>query len=451
MIGQDLRSALQAYEACGQLLRVAAPVHWRYEAAAVLWKLADGPAVVFDDVVGYDMPLVGNVLNNRRKLAIALGSDVAAVQDRIVAAVHDARVPEPVPSPPCQEVVQTADLDVRTELPVPMISEHDAGRYISAGLVTARSPDGGRRNLAICRIQVRDDGTLGCYLAPTHTSQFLQRAGELRRPLEVAVAIGNHPAWMTASQMLVPGDEFEHAGALFGAPAQVAQCVSVDLQVPAGAELVLEGVIDPDVRVEEGPFGEFPGRYAPRRPGPVIELRAITRRRDAMFQMIVGGMHPEHLVTGALAREAALLDALRRVVPGTQEVLLTEGGTCRFHAVVKIRKRVEGEGKLAITAALANQDLLKHAVVVDDDIDIHDHKQVEWAVATRSRAHDDVLLLPGMKSNPVDPMSVGHTVTKMGIDATLPAGQEQELPVPAVPGEVTASITRRWAEITGAL
>ncbi|MPZ88643.1 MAG: UbiD family decarboxylase [Nitriliruptorales bacterium] len=448
--GQDLRAALDAFAQAGQLIRVTEPIGWDFEAAAVLWRLAHGPAVVFENVTGYDVPIVGNVLNDRGKLAAALGLTVEQTQQRIIDAVDRPYPTTLVESAPCQQIQVDHDIDLLERFPVPRISEHDGGRYLSAGVVVARDPDSGRHNLAIARIQVHPGNRLGCYFAPTHTYQFLQRCRELGRPLEVAVVLGSHPALMAASQLLVPGDELEHAGGILGQGLQVVRCRTVDLTVPAGAEIVLEGLIDPTVAETEGPFGEFPGTYSPQRDNPVIEVQAITMRERPLFQMVVGGTHPEHLVTGAVAREATLLRAIRAVVPGARAAIMPEGGTCRFHAVVSITKRVEGEGKLAILAALSNQDLLKRVVVVDDDIDIHDPVQVEWAIATRMRADDDVVIVPGVKSNPVDPMSRNRTIAKLGIDATLGLEEARgRLPRPDVPTDVRQRIDARWDRIMG--
>lgn len=447
-MAQDLRDALEAYRRNGALLCVKEPLSWEYELAAVLWRLASGPAVLFGNICGYEVPVVGNVLNERRKLALALDLPPEDLQEHVARALQAPIPPTTVEDPPCQERVHKGAADLRTMFPVPAISEHDGGRYISAGILIARDPRTGRHNMAICRIQVKDDGSLGCYMAPTHSRGFLEEYGRRGLPMEVAVAIGSHPAVMTASQFLTPGDEMEAAGALLGEPLQVARCVSVDLPVPAGSEIVLEGTVEAAESAPEGPFGEFPGTYAPVRHGPVIRLRAVTTRSEPIFQMIVGGRHPEHLVTGAIAREAGLYNAVRAVVPTVRQVALTEGGACRFHAVVSIAKRFEGEGKLAMLAAFTNQDLVKHVTVVDDDIDVHDPREVEWAVATRMRAHEDVVMVPGVKSNPVDPASQDRTVTKLGIDATLPHDAEAGTRVRVgVPPEVMRRVAGLWDRI----
>jgi len=433
---QDLRSALEQFAAAGELRRIGEPIDWRHEAAAVLWHLRRGPAVLMENVTGYDVPLVGNVLTSRHRLAMTLGLSADELQPRLVGALTDRHASVIVDDPPCQQVVSTQDIDLLRSFPVPWISEHDEGRYLTAGLIIARDPDSGRHNVAICRLAVSGPDRLGAFLAPTHTAAFLDRAAELGRPLEVAIVIGSHPAMMAASQFLTPHDELEVAGGVFGAPLEVARCRTVDVLVPAGSEIVLEGTIDPHEREMEGPFGEFPGTYSERRENPVVRLRAVTHRERPMLQMICGGRHPELLITGGVAREAALFRAVREVIPTTRRVVLPVGGNCRFHAVIAIRQRLPGEARLAMLAAFAAQDLLKHVTVVDHDIDIEDPSAVEWAVSTRMRADRDLIVIPGLRSNPVDPMSEGRTIAKLGIDATLPVTSDADWP--PLPGTSTA-------------
>jgi 2,5-furandicarboxylate decarboxylase 1 len=266
----------------------------------------------------------------------------------------------------------------------------------------------------------------------------------------VAVALGCHPAVVAATQQMVPFDEAYAPGALLGAPLRMVRGRTVDVLVPAEAEVVVEALLYPSDSAPEGPFGEFPGLYAPVRDNPVLRVTAVTHRRDPWLTMIVGGDHPEHLVTGAVAREATLLRAVRAVVPSTRRVVLTEASSCRFHAVISIAQRNTGEARLAMLAAFTAQDLIKQVTVVDDDIDPTDPAQVEWAVATRMRAHEDLLVVPGMKSNPADPMSVERTISKLGIDATLPLGTDPERVVRVdVPAGVRARVRARWAALLG--
>jgi 2,5-furandicarboxylate decarboxylase 1 len=444
----DLRSALRDLEASGNLLRVHAPMSYEYELAAVLWRLHDGPTVLFENVEGYDVPVVGNLLNRRDKLAVSLGLQPGELQKRVVHALSHPIAPVIVDDAPCMHVRLAGDVDLTELFPIPTISEHDGGRYISAGVLICKNPETGQRNMAICRMQITAPGVVGVYMAPTHSRNILEMHRARGTRMEVAIAVGLHPGLMVASQFLTPLDETHIAGGLFGQPIRMARARTVDLEVPAAAEIVLEGVIDPLEEREEGPFGEFPGTYAPRRPNPVVRLTAVSTRENPIFQMIVGGRHPEHLVTGAIAREAGLFEAIQSVVPGVRAVRLTEGGVCRFHAVVSITKRFAGEGRLVILSAFAKQDLIKHVVVVDEDIDVGNAEDIEWAIATRVRGHEDVLIVPGMKSNPVDPMSIDKMITKVGVDATLPIGTSAEsLRQVGVPQNVMDDIVNRWADI----
>lgn len=446
---QSLRGAFESLERAGKAVRTVAPVSWRHEAAAVLWELAHGPTVLFDQVEGYDVPLIGNVLNTRDKLATSLGIATRDLGPRMAAAV-DHRIPvEVVEGGTCQQEVVTEGIDLTARFPIPEISEHDGGRYISAGIVIASDPVSGRQNLAIARLQVQGPDRLGVNFAPTHSWGFLQERANRGEQMPVAIAIGCHPVLMAASQYLVPFDEAEVAGALFEEPLRVARGTTVDLTVPAEAEVVLEGFIEPTEGHMEGPFGEFAGLYSGTRTNPVVRLSAITHRSRPWFQMIVGGRHPEHLVTGAVAREATLLRSIRALVPGARQVVLTEGGSSRFHAVVSIEQRVAGEARLAMLTCFSNQDLVKHVTVVDHDIDPTDPTEVEWAVATRMRADRDVTVVEGMKSNPVDPMCLDGTIAKIGFDATLPPGTVGETPFVDVPSATRERVQARWSELFG--
>ncbi|OLO25219.1 hypothetical protein BTR23_25205 [Alkalihalophilus pseudofirmus] len=418
MMEQSLRAALDAYEQKDDILRIKKEVDWEFEAAAYLWKYKHGPTVIFDNVKGYDNQIVGNLLSERRKFGHHFGLSEKEIQPYIVNAIENPILPEIVDEAPVQEVV-TTDVDILRDLPIPVISEKDGGRYISAGVFIAKHPETGRRNVSICRIHVLEGNKVACFMAPTHLYSFHQRCKELGKDLEVAILIGNHPAIMIASQFLVPNDEMEIAGGLFQEPVRMVQCKTIDLEVPAEGEVVLEGVIRGDEQIMEGPFGEFAGTYSHVQMNPVVHLKAMTTRKKPMFQMIVGSNHPEHLWTGAIAREATLFRSVQAAVPTVQAVSMPEGGVCRFHAIISIKKRTEGEGKLAALAALANQDLLKNIIVVDDDIDILDPTEVEWAIATRMRAHQDVQIINDVKSNPVDQMSINRTISKIIIDATL--------------------------------
>ena len=208
-----------------------------------------------------------------------------------------------------------------------------------------------------------------------------------------------------------------------GAPVEMVKCKTNRVRVPAHAEIVIEGRILPRVREPEGPFGEFPQYYGPRANREVIHVDAVTHRKNAIFHTIVGG-GMEHLVLGEIPREATLLEHLQRSFPSVQDVRLTRGGTCRYHLVVKIDKRSNGEPKNIIMGAFGGHNDLKQVVVVDLDVDIDDPHEIEWAVATRFQADRDLLVISGAQGSKLDPSSEQGISAKMGIDATKPISTE---------------------------
>ncbi|MGH7920742.1 MAG: UbiD family decarboxylase, partial [Candidatus Dormibacteraceae bacterium] len=303
----------------------------------------------------------------------------------------------------------------------------DAGRYITAGLCIVRDPSTRRQNVAIHRLQLLGPDRLGALILPRHTHLLHRRAEVRGQPLECAIVIGADPVTMLASQTDVPFgvDELEVAGALHGAPLQVTRCETVDIDVPAQAEIVLEGRILPGVREPEGPFGEFPRYYGPRSEKEVLEITAVTSRRDPVYHTIVPASR-EHLLLGAVPREASLLDGLRRRFPDVSAVHLTPGGTFRYHVVVALHPRVPGQARNVLLATLGEHVDLKHAVVVDPDVDVFSPEEVEWAIATRFQGDRDLVIVPGARAASLDPSASGGLGTKLGFDCTIPLDADSE-------------------------
>jgi 2,5-furandicarboxylate decarboxylase 1 len=304
---------------------------------------------------------------------------------------------------------------------VPTLNEHDGGPYISAGLMTSRDPETGAQNVAILRCQINGPDRIGVLVLPRHTLHFHRRAEAEGRGLEVALVVGVDPACLLASQAIVPlgQDELEIAGALTGAPLPVVKCLTNAVRVPAEAEIVIEGRILPELREPEGPFGEFPQYYGERAKRHVMQVDAVTHRARPIFHMIVGG-GLEHLLLGAIPREATILATLRRSFPGVEDVHLSLGGVGRYHLYVRLRKTQEGEAKNVLLGAFAAHYDIKHAVVVDTDVDIHDPKEVEWAVATRFQADRDLVVVAHAQGSKLDPSARDGVGAKMGLDATAP-------------------------------
>jgi 2,5-furandicarboxylate decarboxylase 1 len=287
---------------------------------------------------------------------------------------------------------------------------------------------------------------------PRHTFAFHRMAEAAGEPLDAAIAIGVDPLTLLASQAIVPidHDELEIAGALHGRPLPVVKCVTSDIRVPAEAEIVVEGRFLPGVREPEGPFGEFPQYYGPRANREAMEVVAVTHRKDAIFHTMVGG-GLEHLILGAVPKEATLLTHLRRNFPNVLDVHLSPGGVMRFHLYVKLRKDQEGQGKNVILGAFAGSFDLKHVIVVDEDVDIHNPQEVEWAVATRFQADRDLVIVPESQGSKLDPSNRDGVGAKMGLDATKPlAAPAMTFKRIRVPGEEAVDVSEFLRRDTGA-
>jgi 2,5-furandicarboxylate decarboxylase 1 len=422
---QSLRSVLALFEASGDFHHVERSVDPRYELGTVLSLRGDGPTQFFRRVEGYEMPVVGNVLNTREKIARGLGLERSRLQGACIAALDKGIKPEVVSGGPVQEVVHRSPVDIPRLLPVPTWFEREGGPYITAGVIVAKDPETGRRNVSIARLRVEGGDRLMAGIAPTHhLSELLHRVEARGLPLEIAVCIGNHPAVLVASQMYVDlgHDEYDIAGGLLGEPVRLVQCQTVDLEAPAEAEIVLEGTLHADDRIEEGPVSEFPGFYVNYGSGYGVRVKAITHRRDAVYQAILPGYAPEHCLLGAVAIGATTCRALQRIIPSVRRVFITDGGMGRLHAIVTMHRPKRGDGERAIKLAMEQVNLLKLVVVVDDEIDPEDWTQVERALATRMRGERDILIIPGARAERCEPLEEELTVTKVGIVAVAQPG-----------------------------
>ena len=366
------------------------------------------------------MAVVSGLLGDRAWIADAMGVPGSEVLARFSDAAANPLPWREVTDAPVQQVVHDR-VDLLAQLPIPTHNELDSGPYISAGLMVARNPRTGVQNVSIHRCQVSGPAELGVLLLPRHTSAFLDAAEQAGEALEIAIVIGVDPLTSLASQAIVPidHDELEIAGALHGAPLEVVRCVSNQVRVPAAAEIVLEGRILPRERAPEGPFGEFPQYYGERADRHVARIDRLTHRRDAVFHTIVGGAN-EHLLLGAIPREATLLGHLRRSFPNVRDVHLAMGGVGRYVLYVQIAAKQEGEAKNIIMGAFGGHYDLKTVIVVDADVDIHNPREVEWAVTTRFQADRDLIVVAGAQGSKLDPSTRDGVGAKMGIDATVP-------------------------------
>jgi 2,5-furandicarboxylate decarboxylase 1 len=447
-LDQSFRGFLAALEKRGEVQRITREVDLRFELASVLMLRDKGPAQVFENVADYEMPVVAHVLNSRTRFADALGVTRADLEERLQNALKKPIPPSLVREAPVQQCVHEAPLDVSALLPVPHWFERERAPYITAGVIVAKDPETGRRNVSIARLRLEGGARLMAGIAPNHHLAILAaKARERGQKLEIAVAIGNHPAILLGSQMYVGlgEDEFDIAGGLLGEPVELVKCRTVEVEVPAHAEIVLEALLDAGDQIDEGPVSEFHGFYVDYGNGIAAHVQCITHREQPMFQAILPGYAAEHCLLGGVAIGATLTRDLRRVIPSVRRVFVSDGGMGRMHAVISMHRPPVGEGKRAIILAMGQVNLLKQVIVVEDDIDPEDSRMVEWSLAARFRGEEDIVVLPDMRADRCDPVARDQLITKIGmVAATRPGdgapGTRSELARP--PEKVLEAVRR---------
>ena len=288
-----------------------------------------------------------------------------------------------------------------------------------------KDPDGGFYNAAFMRNMGKGPRRLGLHMSPRHNWQIHRKYETKNKPTPVAIVISHHPAFFLGALNVSPFgvDDYARIGAIMGESLRLtpSEPWGKKFMVPADAEMVIEGHVLPNVKEAEGPFGEFTGYYGPQRLRNIIEVTAITHRRDAIFQHIFTG-HRDTWVVGGIPKEGSLFNLIRGIVPTTQAVHFPMSGCCRFNCYISIDKMVDGETKQAALVALGGCDFVKHVVVVDADVNIYNEEEVMWAVATRVQADQDVDIIKNVKGNTLDPSQTDNIMgAKMIIDATRPA------------------------------
>lgn len=423
-----LRDFLAEQDRQGLMKHIRPTVSPINELAAVGKKLEPQYGAFFEQVEGSSIPVVTGLVTSRDSIAHSMGMTYPELMDRFTHALSNPTPCKIVDGKglPVKERIMLGDQVDLGILPACLHHERDVGRYLTAALCITKDPETGIRNVAIHRHEVRDRNHLGALLLPRHTNQLFMKAEAARKPLEIALAIGVHPSLLLASQATTQlgVDEFEIGGTLLGEPVELTRCETVDIEVPVESEIVLEGRILPNVREDEGPFGEYPRTYGPRAPRHVIEITAITCRNRPIYHTIIPATM-EHLLLGAISREATMMQMIRQATPNVKNVHITPAGGCRYHAVIQLDQKHDGEAKNAMFAAFTSSTEIKHVVVVDPDIDIYDMQDVEWAIANRVQAARDVFIIPSAMGNKLDPSSRNGTSDKMGIDATIPVGADR--------------------------
>ena len=381
-----------------------------------------GPAMLFENVKGYAMPVVAGVLASRERTARLLGSTVERLPFTLLEALEHPVPPVTVAGSeaPCQQVVLRPPFDLRRLLPALTMTAQDAGPYLTLGLLRAEDPETGESDVTIHRLCVQGPDRLSVYFVPgRHIDQFRQRAEAAGRPLPVSISIGVDPAVYVAACFEPPTtplgfDELTVAGGLRGRPVELSDCVSVEAKGIARAEIVLEGEILPgermreDARTESGyAMPEFPGYVGAAQPElPVVRITAVTHRRDPIFQALVGPGE-EHTNLVGIPTEASIMRLIQRSMPGRLVgVYCHPSGGGKYIAILQFRKLSrddEGRPRQAALTAFASFSELKHVIVVDDDVDIFDTKDVLWAMTTRYQGDVSTVFIPGVRCHPLDP------------------------------------------------
>jgi 2,5-furandicarboxylate decarboxylase 1 len=422
----SLRDFLKQMETKKEVLHVKDEVATKFEIAAIMKNFdSEGKILFFENVKNYGTKVVANVCGTRKRMCTALNVNPDGLYQRLIEAWRFPKKPRIVEDVMVKEVNEK-DL---SKIPILTHFEKDAGPYVTSGVVHAKSIDGTVENVSVHRLLVLDNKHLAIRLVPRHLFKLWQMAKEADKDLEVSVSIGVHPAVLLAASSPVPfgTSEFEVANALMDNTLRLVKCENVDAYAPADAELVLEGKISATKEVAEGPFVDITGTYDIQRKQPVVEVLDVMHRKDYVYQGLLSS-GAEHRLLMGLPHEVLIWEAVSKVVPKVYAVNLSIGGCGWLHAIISVEKQLDGDGKNALLAAFAAHPSLKHAVVVDSDIDVFNVSDVEWAVATRFQASEDLVVINNVRGSTLDSSADQETglTTKMGVDATKPFSKPRE-------------------------
>lgn len=461
----DFRHYLSALKELGLLRTVGVPVDKDWELSCIMRRIfRELPeefryGVLFENIIGFKNPVAVGVCGASREIyAAGLRTDPDEIKHRWIKALTQPVEPKVIPTGPCKERIFAGPKVDLTSFPIPTWTPGlDAGPYITSACVITRDPEDGIYNVGTYRLQVKGKTRTGILILPEqHIGQHFEKYKRIGKPMPVAVAIGNDPALCMVAVAKVPYlmDEYAVAGGLRGAPLELVPCHTNELLAPAHSEIILEGEITLDELEDEGPFGEFTGFMGPKGQRPVLSLKAITCRDDAIYHAYISQMPPsestklrgighESLVYKHLAHDLGL--------PGIHDVHLTETSTSLGHLIVKMTPKYQGHTKQVLSAAWTHDPTVGKIVsVVDEDIDIRDPHQVDWAYSFRMQPARDVTIIKDVAALPLDPSTAPPEAplkekligSKMLIDAT----KKWEYPAVALPKkDEMEAVRKNWA------
>jgi 2,5-furandicarboxylate decarboxylase 1 len=426
----DLRSFLEVLEVAGQLVRIRRTVSLEHELASVAAMLErqGGPAPLFESVEGSTWPVFAGSVANQERTALALGVEKNRVTDVMQHAMDAANgiPPVRVETAAWKANVSTgADVDVK-KLPIPVHALKDGGPFITSGVTISKDPLTGRHNCSYNRMQLKGRAEFGIMMNEwRHIRQFMETQEAKDQTLPVAVAIGLDPAIKIAAGVRYEDDELCIAGAIRGQGVPVSRGVTVDLDIPAEAEVVIEGYLPPHARDAEGPLAEFHGFYGKPWESPIFQVTAICYRDNPIWETIIPGWNEHVYIGNVLPREPLLLNFVRHVSKGVTalHILPYSGG---FTVAIALDKKNPGEPKNVALAAFAAHVNIKWCIVVDSDVDVYNPADLMWALSTRVDWSQDIFLVPGAQGHELDPTGdIRGVQTKIGIDATGDKGRRE--------------------------
>lgn len=461
---RDLRELMSILDEQGKLLKVTAEVDPAHELSCILMKAqqdSPGTAVYFEKIKGYEMPGVGNLYGSEENMLVALAKPPTTKEKDLVSEIADILVsekriqPKVVIQAPCQEVVVEGEkVNLLQQVPGILCSEREVDPAVYSGVVMAKDPETGNYALGAHFVKITGIKKLASFIAPfSRVSRYFASVEKKGKPLEVAIVIGIDPTLnaVAGSSIIYGRDKLEAACTVRGEPVEVVKCKTVDLHVPAHAEMVIEGRMLPEVRETFGPFSDFWGFYRTVSPQPVIEVTAITRRRQPIFPfMYVAYPSPpsERAYIAHTMACAGILSNLRNLLPGVRALNATLSA-CRQHVIVSISKTYPGQPLQVMDAFWAMKMYTHIIVVVDEDVDPFNLSQVEWVIASHVSPCRDVFIGPeAAQSLEQDPTGKkakrGTIISRMGIDATRDDGWDHELAAPH--REKMKQVEERWQQ-----
>ena len=413
-----LRSFIEQLQKNGELIKITKPVSVEFEMAGIIAALGEKP-VMFENVKDSSIRVVAGLVSSKELICRSMGITKEQLLRKLLDAIEHPVAPKMVTNAACQEVVHTgADVDL-TKLPIMHYTDKDGGKYIASAVSIVKDPQLGK-NMCFHRLMLNDKNHFVARIVENRgTDSALKKAGG---ELEIAFCIGNStPVLLSAATTLPMGvDELGMANAL--EKTELVRCKTVDLEVPADCEFVLEGKITKE-KATEGPFLDLTGIVDRERQQPVVEIKCVTHRKNPIYQTILAGKN-EHKFLMGMPKEPTIYNEVSKVCQ-CKDVYITPGGCSWLHAVVQIKKQNADDGRKAITATFEGHKSLKHCVIVDEDINIYDPQDVEWAIATRFQADKNTIILsnqPGSSLDPSGDLTEGKkaTTAKAGLDATAP-------------------------------